>query len=170
MKVPCVAKTAKIKKEISIRTPNTGLSGCTLSASTSSKSTVLVPSSNASSPGTLQPTAEAAALPSPRSMDTVHTTQNDIVHESRCMDASPCRSVSGSVSLNESMSTCDSLTSAEFEYIDSVEVSGVKSIERKTSKSLYISDDLEVAGLFFLINKTCLILSLILDHNICSGI
>ncbi|KAF3447023.1 hypothetical protein FNV43_RR12203 [Rhamnella rubrinervis] len=145
-RVPCIAKTSEIKKEISIRTPNTGLSRCALSASTSLKSTVFVSSSNASSSGTLQPTAEAAAFPSPRSKDTVHTTQNDIVHEPRCMGASPCISVSGSVSLNESMSTCDSLRSPEFEYIDSVEVSGVKSIERKTSKSLYISDDLEVAG------------------------
>ncbi|XP_048331072.2 cyclin-A1-4 isoform X5 [Ziziphus jujuba] len=145
-RVACVAKIAKIKKEFSTCSRNAGLSECTLSASMSSKSTVLVPISNASSPGTLQPIAEAAASPCPRRKDTVLTTQSNIVDEPRCVDASPCRSVSGSISLDQSISTCDSLRSPEFEYIDNMEASGIKSIERKTSNSLYISDDLEVAG------------------------
>lgn len=132
------------------------------------KSTVLVPFGNASSPGTLQPNAEAAASPSPRREDTVLTTQSGLADEPRCVDASLCRSVSGSISSDESVSTWDSLRSPEFEYIDNVEVSGGKSIERKTSNGLYISDHLEVAGLFFFVNLTCLVLSLFCEHYILS--
>ena len=65
------------------------------------------------------------------------------------MDVSPSRSVSGSISLDESMSTCDSLRSPVIEYIDKEDTYAVTSIERKTSNSFYISDNAEKAGFFF---------------------
>lgn len=42
----------------------------------------------------------------------------------------------GSISLYETMSTCESLKSAEFEYINSHDASAVNSIERKIGTSL----------------------------------
>ena len=65
------------------------------------------------------------------------------------MDVSPSRAVSGSISLDESMSTCDSLRSPVIEYIDKEDTYAVTSIERKTSNSFYISDNAEKAGFFF---------------------
>uniref|UniRef100_A0A2N9FDV3 B-like cyclin n=1 Tax=Fagus sylvatica TaxID=28930 RepID=A0A2N9FDV3_FAGSY len=82
----------------------------------------------------------------PCSMGAVLTAPNSIIHAPRGMDVSPSRSVSGSISLDESMSTCDSLKSPEFEYIDNDDTSAVTSIERKTSNTLYIPDDAEKPG------------------------
>ncbi|KAA8546435.1 hypothetical protein F0562_002826 [Nyssa sinensis] len=65
-----------------------------------------------------------------------------------CMDVSPSRSDGGSVSLNETMSTTDSLNSPEFEYLDSDDTLAVNAIERKTSNSLNISDHVGKTGFF----------------------
>ena len=46
----------------------------------------------------------------------------------------------GSVSLDETMSTCDSLKSPDIEYVDN-EASAVASLERRTCQNLYISED-----------------------------
>ncbi|KAG6624403.1 hypothetical protein CIPAW_16G024700 [Carya illinoinensis] len=62
------------------------------------------------------------------------------------MDISPSTSASGCISLDESMSTCESLRSPEFECIDNEDASAVRLIERKTSNSLFISDNEEKAG------------------------
>ena len=51
--------------------------------------------------------------------------------------------------MDESMSTSDSLKSPVFEYIDNEDTYAVTSIERKTSNSLYISDNAEKEGFFF---------------------
>ncbi|XP_031477077.1 cyclin-A1-4-like [Nymphaea colorata] len=61
----------------------------------------------------------------------------------RRMDTSPMRSRSdeGSVSLDESMSTCESMKSPDFEYIDTADLSSVASLERRTSEHLCISDE-----------------------------
>lgn len=61
----------------------------------------------------------------------------------RTMDTSPMRSRSdeGSVSLDESMSTCESMKSPDFEYIDTADLSSVASLERRTSQHLCISDE-----------------------------
>ncbi|CAL5386900.1 unnamed protein product [Camellia sinensis] len=56
------------------------------------------------------------------------------------MDVSPSKSDGGSVSLDETMSTCDFLRSPEFEYIDNDDALAVNSIERKACSSLDISD------------------------------
>ncbi|GFZ09813.1 cyclin A1;1 [Actinidia rufa] len=62
------------------------------------------------------------------------------------MDISPGKSDGGSVSLNETMSTCDSLRSPEFEYIDNYDPLAITSIERRACSSLSISDLVEKAG------------------------
>ncbi|KAL6962215.1 hypothetical protein U1Q18_037171 [Sarracenia purpurea var. burkii] len=62
------------------------------------------------------------------------------------MDVSPSKSDPGSVSLDESMSTSDSLRSLEFEYIDNYDDLAVNSIERKACSSLSLSDHEGKAG------------------------
>ncbi|KAG6626221.1 hypothetical protein CIPAW_15G033600 [Carya illinoinensis] len=62
------------------------------------------------------------------------------------MDVSPSKSDGLSVSLDESMSTCDSFKSPEVEYVDNNDVPAVDSIERKTFGNLYISDLEEKIG------------------------
>ena len=144
-----MAKIAKTKKEFSASTENTGFPGKIKPESLSVKSSVLVPTRDISFPRSDQPMATVAALPAPCSMDAALTAPNSIIHAPRGMDVSPSRSVSGSISLDESMSTSDSLKSPVFEYIDNEDTYAVTSIERKTSNSLYISDNAEKAGFFF---------------------
>ncbi|KAG0498226.1 hypothetical protein HPP92_002917 [Vanilla planifolia] len=55
---------------------------------------------------------------------------------------SPCSS-GGSISIDETMSTCDSLKSPEFEYIDHGDSSMVASLERQATHNLHISDDMD---------------------------
>ncbi|TQD99660.1 hypothetical protein C1H46_014718 [Malus baccata] len=149
LKVPCTNKiaktianktTAKTTKEVSSCTSNTGLSGNVFQASLSAKSNILVPFSDTSFSGTDPAIKVICTDPSPSSSGTVLPALSCINHAFRSWDASPSRSVSASVSLDESMSTCDSLKSPEFEYIDNEDVSDVKWIEKKTTKSLFISN------------------------------
>lgn len=141
--------TAKTTKEVSSCTSNTGLSGNVFQASLSTKSNILVPFSDTSFSGTDLAIKVICTDPSPSSCGTVLPALSCINHAFRSRDASPSRSVSASVSLDESMSTCDSLKSPEFEYIDNEDVSEVKSIEKKTTKSLFISDYPGKEGFFF---------------------
>lgn len=62
------------------------------------------------------------------------------------MDISPGPSDGHSLSMDESMSSCDSLKSPEIEYLDGNDVAALVSIERKTSTNLHISDPMEAAG------------------------
>ncbi|PON50365.1 Cyclin [Trema orientale] len=128
--VPCLAKIAK-KNEFSTYTQGTDISRCNLPTSLGKTSTTL-PSSNGYFPETFQPSTGSAALSSPSIKDTVPVAANSITHATRFTDASPSRSVSGSISLDESMSTCDSLKSEDFDYFDNEEVSAVNSFERMT--------------------------------------
>ncbi|KAL3641240.1 Cyclin-A1-1 [Castilleja foliolosa] len=59
---------------------------------------------------------------------------------------SPDKSDSFSVSMDESMSTCDSLKSPDVEYMDSTEIAAIDSIQRKASNMLYISKQDEITG------------------------
>ncbi|KAK8708371.1 hypothetical protein V6N13_059413 [Hibiscus sabdariffa] len=70
------------------------------------------------------PTTKVSALPFPSGMD-----------------ISPCRSLGATVSLDETMSTCDSLERPKFEYLDNEDVSAIKSIEMKANNNLYISEN-----------------------------
>jgi cyclin A len=144
-----VAKIAKAKKELSACNENIGFPGKTLPSSLSLKSNVLVPSKDTSFPGSDQPMASAAVLSAPCSKEPVLPAPSSILHGLRGVDVSPSGSVSGSISMDESMSTCDSLKSPQFEYIDNEDASAVTLIERKTSNSLYISDNAEKTGFFF---------------------
>ncbi|TYI21694.1 hypothetical protein ES332_A06G055900v1 [Gossypium tomentosum] len=56
------------------------------------------------------------------------------------MDISPCRSLCASVSLDETMSTCDSLESPKFGYLKNEDVSAIESIETKANANLYMSE------------------------------
>ncbi|XP_076951111.1 cyclin-A1-1-like [Bidens hawaiensis] len=56
---------------------------------------------------------------------------------------SPSKSDGLSASMDETMSTCDSLNSPDVEYIDSNDIAAIESIERKTSSKLNISDHVE---------------------------
>ncbi|KAK4490128.1 hypothetical protein RD792_000793 [Penstemon davidsonii] len=51
-----------------------------------------------------------------------------------------------SVSMEESMSTCDSFMSPEFEYMDNTEISPVDSMDQKASNMLCISEHVKIAG------------------------
>lgn len=133
--------TAKTTKEVSCNKSNTGLSGNAFQASLSAKSNILVPFSDTSFSGTDPAIKVIRTDPSTSSSGTViRTALSCMNHAFRSRDASPSRSVSTSVSLDESMSTCDLLKSPEFEYIDNEDVSDVKWIEKKATKSLFISN------------------------------
>lgn len=148
LKVPCATKLAKTMKELSTCASNTDLPGNVFPPSLSAKSSIVVPFSDTSFSGRNTTTEIVATNPSPSSSVTVLPAPSSIVHTFRSRDGSPSRSVSGSVSLDENMSTCESLKSPEFEYIDNEEISE-KSIEKKTTKSLCISDYPGKEGFFF---------------------
>ncbi|XP_068637672.1 cyclin-A1-4 isoform X2 [Aristolochia californica] len=57
---------------------------------------------------------------------------------------SPSRSDCASVSMDETMSTCDSLKSPDVEYIDNGDSSIVASLERRTCNTLHISEAIDV--------------------------
>ncbi|GMN45544.1 hypothetical protein TIFTF001_014733 [Ficus carica] len=128
--VPCVAKIARTKNEFSTCIPNTDLSTRTLLESLSSKPSVTVPSSTASAD----------------IRDTVLVGQSRLTNAPECVDASPSRSVSFSVYLDENLSTCDSLKCQEFDCVDNEEVSAVNSVEGKSSNGFCISEDLGKTG------------------------
>lgn len=66
--------------------------------------------------------------------------------------SSPAKSDDESVSMDETMSSCDSYNkSPRVEYIDNEEVSAVVSIERKALSNLYITPNPETTGYFSLL-------------------
>lgn len=117
-------KLAKARKGSSTSGSNMGLSGSTLPRYASTKPSGVLPTVNPPIPR-----IEIAVDPIPCSMV-----------------VSPSRSDAHSVSLDESMSTCESFKSPDVEYIDNDDVSVVDSIDRKTFSNLYISDSAAKAG------------------------
>ncbi|KAG6390419.1 hypothetical protein SASPL_148153 [Salvia splendens] len=61
------------------------------------------------------------------------------------MNLSLDKSDSFSVSMDESMSTCDSLRSPDVEYVDNNDLAAMDSIERKASNMLCISEPMDIA-------------------------
>ncbi|KAK7320981.1 hypothetical protein VNO77_30994 [Canavalia gladiata] len=59
---------------------------------------------------------------------------------------SPSKSDGMSVSVDETLSSCDSIKSPEVEYLDNSDISAVDSIQRKTFSNLKISDTTEPEG------------------------
>lgn len=53
-----------------------------------------------------------------------------------------------SVSLDETMSSCDSMKSPDFEYVDNVDSQAIASLERKAKENLLISESAEETGTF----------------------
>ncbi|KAI4307240.1 hypothetical protein L6164_030447 [Bauhinia variegata] len=129
--VPCTTKIAKIKKEPSACTSNSAISVNKL-------------------PGLPYVKSSAAAFPKVASFpprdEAAPTVATVIAPVSSNMDVSPSKSDAMSVSMDESMSTCDSFKSPEVEYLDNSDISAVDSIDRKTFSSLNISDNTEKAG------------------------
>ncbi|KAM7507776.1 hypothetical protein LguiA_018229 [Lonicera macranthoides] len=116
--------------------PPTGLNKAGLSGSTLPASSFVKPCSTVSSKSTTFSSSDVTlsritAPPAPRSMST---------------GISPIQSDGLSVSMDESMSTCDSLKSPDVEYIDDNDMAAVDSIERKTCYKLYISEHVEATG------------------------
>lgn len=61
-------------------------------------------------------------------------------------DTSPASSDGLSVSMDESVSSCNSLKSSDIEYLDENDVAAVRSIEQMTSRNLHITDHGGQAG------------------------
>ncbi|WVZ19060.1 hypothetical protein V8G54_006382 [Vigna mungo] len=124
--VPCAAKLAKTKKEVV--PPFSGNKRPTL-ANVKPTNAVVFPKANS-----LPPRNEA---PPPPPLVVTVTVPPPV------LDASPCKSDAMSVSMDESMSSCDSFKSPDIEYVDNSDVAAVDSIERKTFSNLNISDSTE---------------------------
>ncbi|XP_008219598.1 PREDICTED: cyclin-A1-1-like [Prunus mume] len=128
--VPCTNKIAKVKKGPPACTGNKGISASSLPASFNVKpSAVLLPKVTPA-PRSDEAVPSSFALPGPCSMD-----------------VSPSKSDGNSVSMDETMSSCDSFKSPEVEYIDNNDVPAIDSINRKTFSNLYISDHAETTGI-----------------------
>ncbi|XP_059453702.1 cyclin-A1-1-like [Corylus avellana] len=128
--VSSATKISMAKKGPPASTGIMGFSGRNFAASSSVKSSALVPCSKVTSlPSSDETVPSTAAIPA-----------------SCSMDVSPSKSDGLSVSLDETMSTCDSFKSPEVEYIDNNDVPAVDSINRKTFSNLFISDHDEKTG------------------------
>lgn len=89
------------------------------------------------------------------------TLSRNVIPSGPCsMDLSLDQSDNLSVSMDESVSTCDSLKSPEVEYIDKSNVADIDSIERKTCDKLHISDHVET-GLVY-----CCILNFLFNFHL----
>jgi cyclin-A len=64
-----------------------------------------------------------------------------------CSSFVPPGSSGDSVSIDETMSICDSMKSPEFEYIDNAESSMLASLQQRANEQLYISEEKDVKGL-----------------------
>ncbi|KAJ1387388.1 Cyclin-like, partial [Sesbania bispinosa] len=144
---PCMSKTAsaKTKKDSIASTQKKVIPGNTASL----KSSGLVLSKDACSTRTNQPKTGVETFLAPSTDSTVCPDFNSGVCAPRWMSTSLSKLLSGSVSLDESMSTSDSLMSPEFEYVDNDDAISIKSIENRTCSILNISDSLTVEGKIF---------------------
>ncbi|KAJ7959165.1 Cyclin [Quillaja saponaria] len=122
--VPCATKIAKKGPHAS--TNSTGFSRSHLPATLNVKSSV-VPSYELTTFPPINEAFPSATAATPASVS---------------KDISPSKSDAMSVSLDETMSTCDSFKSPQVEYMDN-DIQNVDSIDRKTFSNLNISDDSE---------------------------
>lgn len=144
LKVPC--KIAKVKKGSPASTSNRGISGSNVPAASCGvkPSTIVLPKvtsvqrSDEVFPKSTSVQRSGEAAPS------------SVVIPVPCnMDESPSKSDGDSVSMDETMSTCDSFKSPQVEYIDNNDVQAIDSINRKTFSHLHISDQPETTGSIF---------------------
>lgn len=127
--VRCKTKVVSIKKGVSTSIKNDRFSG-----SSSLPASSFVKPNTAASSKHANPQKADAPLPT-------------ITTSSCSMDLFPIESDGLSESMDESMSTCDSLKSPEVEYLDNTEAVTVDSIEKRTSSKLFITDDIEPSGI-----------------------
>ncbi|KAL3513687.1 hypothetical protein ACH5RR_026404 [Cinchona calisaya] len=130
---PCTAKIVSIKKGTpSSNISNGGYLGANLPVSSSFVKPSIVGCNKSGYPAQITdailPTIAAAPV-------------------SSSMDVSPSQSDGLSISMDESMSTCDSLKSPDVEYLDSNDIAAVDFIEKKASTKLCISDHVETPGI-----------------------
>ncbi|CAK8567392.1 unnamed protein product [Lathyrus sativus] len=142
--VPCVSKTAKTKKDSIASSKKNVMSKNTLQPSLRVKSSELVPAKEAILTKTSQTKSEVQDSVAPSNDGAV--CPDSVACAPRLMDISPSNTFSGSVSLDESMSTSDSLMTPEFKYTANDDVVSIKSIENRTSNILNISDSSKMAG------------------------
>ncbi|KAL5075687.1 hypothetical protein RYX36_014671 [Vicia faba] len=140
--VPCASKTAKTKKDSIASSKKNVMSKNTLQPPLRVKSSELVPAKEACLTKTSQTKSEVQTSIAPSSDGAVCTDFKSVVCAPRWMDISASNTFSGSVSLDESMSTTDSLTTPEFKD----DVASIKSIENRTCNILNISDSSKMAG------------------------
>nr|XP_016472550.1 PREDICTED: cyclin-A1-4-like isoform X1 [Nicotiana tabacum] len=118
---PCTSKAVSIKKS------NSNAASSVLPTSSFVKpisKTVSIPRSDAAIP-------KITAIPLPATCS---------------MDISPSHSDGSLVSMDETMSTSDSLRSPDVEYIDDNQTAAFDSIEKKAFSTLYISEDVKAAA------------------------
>ncbi|RVX15887.1 Cyclin-A1-1 [Vitis vinifera] len=139
LKAPCTAKTFKIKKRSLTCIRGTSLSQNTFPASLNVKSSPAVSCEDTCFPKSDQPVGSLSASSSMVS----------VLSAPRTMGVSPSRS-DGSVSLDETMSTCDSLKCPEFEYINNHDASPVSFVETKTGN--ICKGDVEVETIDKIVN------------------
>ncbi|CAL5203899.1 unnamed protein product [Lathyrus oleraceus] len=144
--VPCVSKTAKTKKDSIASSKKNVMSKNTLQPPLRVKSGELVPAKEACLTKNSQTKSEVQASIVPSNDGAVCPDIKSVVCAPRWMDISPSNTCSGSVSLDESMSTSDSLMTPEFKYTGNGDVASIKSIENRTSNILNISDSSKMAG------------------------
>ncbi|KAK2390372.1 mitotic cyclin a2-type [Trifolium repens] len=142
--VPCMSKTTKTKKDSIASSQKNVMSGNILQPSL--KSSGLLCSKEACSTKASQTKTGVQAFAAPINDGPVCPDFKNKVCDPRWMDISPSNSFSGSVSLDESMSTNNSLMTPELEYIRNDDVILTKSIENKTCSILNISDSSKMAG------------------------
>lgn len=131
-----------MKKGSPASTSNKGISGSNLSASFSVKSTAVVLPKVTS----IQTSDEVF----PKFTVVQRSDEGSVAIPVPCnMDDSPSKSDGDSVSMDETMSTCDSFKSPEVEYIDNNDGQAIDSIDRKTFSHLHISDHAETTGCIF---------------------
>ncbi|XP_028775071.1 cyclin-A1-1-like [Neltuma alba] len=122
--VPCTTKITQTKKKFPACTTSSAISRNKIPTSLNAKSTAVVFPKATSFPQRDGRNSATVALP--------------------CrMDTSPVKSDRMSVSLDETMSTCDSFKSHEIEYIDNSDISALDSTDRRTFSNLNISDNTE---------------------------
>lgn len=131
-KVPCKTKISHTKK----KSP-----ACNTGSAISSSRNKTLNSSNAKSTPVVVVVPKATCFP--QRDQTASTT----AALPCCTHISPIKSDRMSVSINDTMSSCDSFKSHEIEYIDNGDVSALDSIDRNTFSSLNISDKTEPSGL-----------------------
>jgi cyclin A len=141
-----MSKTTKTKKDSIASSQKNAMSRNILQPSL--KSSGLLCSKEACSTKASQTKTGVQAFAAPINDGPVCPDFKNKVCDPRWMNISPSNSFSGSVSLDESMSTNNSLMTPELEYIRNDDVILTKSIENKTCSILNISDSSKMAGSF----------------------